>query len=151
MGNEIKRDVCPEKYCAVGSVVKDSIPVLISIVLVAVFSGNLFNGAGLAMLPVVLVEAVVVLLMYGLYCLMLRGAKKRLAETYISVCENGVHGVYPLNGYKNAPFELSYSSVTGVTAKGERLILTSGRKKIVLTLKDAKGTAALIQEKTEAV
>ena len=28
MGNEIKRDMCPEKYYAKGSVIKDSIPTI---------------------------------------------------------------------------------------------------------------------------
>ena len=39
--------MCPEKYYAKGSVVKDSIPTIIAIVIVAFFSGNLFNGSGM--------------------------------------------------------------------------------------------------------
>ena len=147
MGNEIKRDVCPEKYYAKGSVIKDSIPTVIALVIVAFFSGSLFNGSGMDMAITILIEAVFVCGMYGLVCLLFKGMKKRLAETYISVCENGVCGICPLNGYKNKAFELAYDEITKMVVKGERVFLYSKKGNVALTLKDAADTAALIKSK----
>ena len=147
MGNEIKRDMCPEKYYAKGSVIKDSIPTIIALVIVAFFSGNLFNGSGLGIAITILIEAVFVCFMYGFIFLMFKGMKKRLAETYISVSENGVCGVCPLNGYKNKTFELTYDEITKMVVKGERLFLYSKKGTVALTLRDAAGTAALIKSK----
>lgn len=147
MGNEIKRDMCPEKYYAKGSIITDSIPSFIALVIVAFFSGNLFNGSGLNIAITILIEAVFVCLMYGLIFIMFKGMKKRLAETYISVCENGVCGICPLNGYKNKTFELSYNEITKMAVKGERLFLYSKNGNVALTLTDASGTAALIKSK----
>lgn len=134
------------KYYAKGSVVKESIPTMIALLIVAFFSGNLFNGSGVNMVITILIEFIFMSLMYGFVFFMLKGMKTRLAETYISVCENGVCGICPLNGYKNKTFELSYGEITKVVRKGERLFLYSGKGNVVLTLKDAAGTAALIQE-----
>ena len=147
MGNEIKRDMCPEKYYAKGSIIKDSIPTIIALVIVAFFSGNLFNGSGLNVAITILIEAVFVCLMYGFIFFMFKGMKTRLAETYISVCENGVCGVCPLNGYKNKTFELSYNEITKMVVKGERLFLYSNKGNVALTLRDAAGTAAHIKSK----
>lgn len=147
MGNEIKRDMCPEKYYAKGSVIKDSIPTIIALVIVAFFSGNLFNGSGLNTAITILIEAVFVCLMYGFIFIMFKGMKTRLAETYISVCENGVCGVCPLNGYKNKTFELSYNEITKMVVKGERLFLYSSKGNVALTLRDAAGTSDLIKSK----
>ncbi len=151
MGNEIKRDMCPEKYYAKGSIITDSIPTIIALVIVAFFSGNLFNGSGLNIAITILIEAVFVCLMYGFIFIMFKGMKKRLAETYISVCENGVCGICPLNGYKNKTFELSYNEITKMVVKGERLFLYSQKGNVALTLRDAAGTAALIKSKNASL
>lgn len=151
MGSEIKRDMCPEKYYAKGSIVKDSIPTIVALVAVAFFSGNLFNGSGLNSVITILIEAVFVCLMYGFIYIMSKGMKTRLAETYISVCENGVCGVCPLNGYKNKTFELSYIEITKMVVKGERLFLYSAKGNVALTLRDAAGTASLIKNKNASL
>lgn len=147
MGEELKRDCCPEKYCAKGSVIKDSIPTIVALVIVAFFSGDLFIGSGLSSVVTILIEIVFVLLMYSVIFVMFKGMKQRLAETFISVCENGVCGVAPLNGYKNKTFSLTYAELTKLVVKGERLFLYSKNETVALTLQDAAGTAALIKSK----
>ena len=147
MGDEIKRDRCPEKYCSKGSVIKDSIPTLIAILVVAYFSGDLFRAGGIGAAAVIVIEAVVVFGFYGLLYLFMSGIKKRLAETYISVCENGICGVCPINGYKNREFSHTYSEITKVIVKGERIFIDTVSGRIALTLNDTKGVGEIINSK----
>ena len=151
MGNEIKRDQCPEKYYAKGNVLKDSIPVLIAIIVVAFLSGNMFRSSGLNMAVTIAIEAVVVLLFYGLFSLVFKGVKQRQAQTYISLCENGVCGICPLNGYKNRDFSLLYSEITKMTLKGDSLVLYSPKGNVVLNLTDPTGVAAIIRSKNSSL
>lgn len=144
MGNEIMRDKCPEKYCSKGSVIKNSIPTIIAVLLVAYFSGDLFKGSGMQTAVVIAIEVAVVVSIYGMFYLFMNGVKKRLAETYISVCENGICGVCPINGYKNREFSYTYAEVTKVTQKGERLFIDTASGRVVLTLTNATVVAELI-------
>lgn len=151
MGTEIKRDQCPEKYYAKGSIIKDSIPIIISILIVAFFSGSLFSESGMDTVITIIIEIVFSLILYSVFFFMFKGTKKRLAETYISVCENGITGICPLNGYKNKSFEVHYNEITKLTVKGERLFLNTTKGKITLTLKDAAGTAAAIRSRNTSL
>lgn len=151
MGNEIKRDMCPEKYCSTASVFKDSISTMIALVIVAVFSGSFFNESGLDIAVTIIIEVTVVALFYGLIFILFKGMKKRLAETYISVCENGICGVCPMNGFKNRTFQLSYDEINKMVVKGERLFLYSQKGNVALTLNDAPGTAELIKAKNTSL
>lgn len=147
MGNELKRDFCPPKYCSQGNAFADSIPTLIAVVLVAFFSGSLFDASGMDFAMTLVIEIVFAAALYGFAFVMFRGMKKRLAETYISVCENGVCGICPQNGYKNREFFLLYSEISKVAVKGERLLLHSPKGNVALTLQNAGETSALIQTK----
>ncbi len=150
LGNEIKRDSCPEKYCAKGSIIKDSIPTVIALVIVAFFSGNLFSGSGLNIAITIIIEAVFVCGMYALVYLAFGGMKKRLAETYISLCENGLCGICQA-GRKNRSFEYSYSDIKRISVKGERLFIYPETGVIALTLKDAAGVATIIKSKNPSI
>lgn len=145
MGNEIKRDMCPEKYYAQGSVFKESVPTIIALIIVAFFSGDMFNRGGIDIVVTIIIEAAVVLILYGAIFMFLKGNKTRLAQTYISVCEYGVCGVCPLNGYKNKNFWLLYNEISDVSIKRDRLFINSDKGKVILTLRDAEGTASLIR------
>lgn len=147
MGNEIKRDSCPAKYCDKGSLIKDSLSTLAAALIVAYFSGNLFHASGLNIAVTILIEAAVVLVLYGMTFFLFKGVKKRLAETYISVCEGGICGICPQNGFKNKEFSLTYDQISKLTVRGDRLILHSQQGVVNLTLTDAAGTAALIRSK----
>lgn len=147
LGKEIKKDFCPPKYCTKGSIIKDSIPTLVALALVTFFSGNLFYASGLELVVTIIIEVAVAVLLYGLMFLMLRGMKTRLAETYISVCENGVCGICPKNGFKNREFSILYSDIRKVSAKGDRFILYASKGNVTLTLQDAEATCAQIQQK----
>lgn len=151
MGNELKRDVCPPKYCAKGSVIKDTIPSVLALVVVALYSGNLFRQSGMDIAVTLMVEILFVALLYGFVFLMMKGIKKRLAETYISVCEEGVQGICSANGFKNKSFALAYGEITKMTVKGERLFLYSAKGTVALTLTDVPGIAQAIREKNPAL
>lgn len=144
MGNEIRRDTCPQKYTKKGSFIKDSLPIIISLLVVAFFSGNLFVGSGMNTVLVVVIEIIIVLALYGVFYVFLGKMKKRQAETYISICEKGICGICPLNGYKNKSFTLYYNEIARVNVKGERLFVYSPKGNVSLTLNDAAGSAALI-------
>ncbi len=145
MGYEIARDVCPQKYYAKGSVIKDTIPTIIALIIVAFFSGSL--SFEINAIVTIIFEIVFVCITYGFIFILFKGMKKRLAETYISVCENGVCGICPLNGYKNKNFELFYNDITKMVVKGERLFLYSKKGNVALTLMNAAATSALIKSK----
>ena len=147
LGNELKKDTCPEKYCKQGSFVAESLPILVSSLIVAFFSGNLFQASGVSVAVTVAVEAVFVAVIYGMFFFFMKGMKKRLAETCICVCEGGVLGICALNGFKNRQFCLPYSQITRMEVKKDRLFLYGAKERVILTLKDAPGTAALIQSK----
>ncbi len=150
LGNEIKRDSCPQKYCAKGSIIKDSIPTIIALVIVAFFSGTLFNDSGMDMALTIIIEVLFAGLMYGLVFLMFANMKKRLAETYISLCEEGFCGICQA-GFKNRNFEQSYFDIKRVLVKGERLFIYPATGVIALTLNDAAGVAAIIKSKNPAI
>lgn len=147
MGNELKRDSCPPKHYSHGSIFAESIPTLIALILVTLFSGSLFQTSGMDMAVTIAIELVFASALYSFTFFLLRGAKKRLAETYISVCENGVCGICPQNGYKNREFSLYYGEITKLVVKKERLFLYSKKGNVVLTLQNAGETSALIQAK----
>jgi len=149
-GNELARDTCPEKYCAQKNVFIESLPTLIAVVIVAFFSGNLFNSSGMSQVTVIVIELVFVFVMYALMYTMFRGMKKRLAETYISVCDYGVRGICPKNGFANREFALNYGEITKIQAKGDRLFLQTQKGNVVLTLHNAAEISALIQSKMPA-
>ncbi len=151
MGRELKRDACPEKYCTSGNFVRESVPIIISLVLVSIFSGSLFKSSGLSTVITILIEVVFIVVFYGFFYVFFSGMKKRLAQTYISVCENGVCGVCPLNGFNNRTFELFYYEITKMVVKGERLFLYSKKGNVALTLKDAQGTASIIKSKNTSL
>lgn len=146
-GAELKRDTCPEKYCSQGSVLKDSLSAFVGILFVCFFSGSLLKGSGLEIAIVIAIEVVVSCGLYALIYLLFKGMRKRLAETYISVCEEGVLGICPQNGYKNKTFALPYGEIMKMVVKGERLFLYSKQGTVTLTLNDAAGVAALIKSK----
>ncbi len=147
MGNEIIRDKCPDKYFKKGNLFIDALPVLIASLVVAYFSGSLFKGSGMETAIVIVVEAVFIFGLYGLFYWFMGGMKKRLAETYISVCENGICGICPINGYKNREFSHTYSEITKVIVKGERIFIDTVSGRIALTLNDANGVGNIINSK----
>ena len=147
MGNEIKRDTCPEKYCNQKNTFTGIIPVIISLLIVCVFSGVMLKQGGLNIVITVVVEAVVLCLFSVLYYFLFKKSRARLADTYISVCDNGVHGECAANGFKNKTFELSYAEISNVAVRGDRLSLYSSKGTVFLFLKDVNATAELINQK----
>ena len=149
MGNEIKRDTCPDRYLKKVNPIKDILPVAFALLVVAFFSGKLMYAGGINMVAIVSFEVLFVCLMTGFVYYVLRGSKARLAETYISVCEDGVKGICPKNGYRNKTFELTYSEIARIKVRRKRLRLYSYKGNVVLVLKDAKATAELIRSKNK--
>ncbi|MBQ7121120.1 MAG: hypothetical protein IJO03_02530 [Clostridia bacterium] len=148
LGNEILRDSCPQKYTEQGNLFKETLPVIVMLVLVSLWSGSLFRGGGISGIATLVIEIIFVFGMYAFVFFVFKGSKKRLAETYISICENGVCGVCPLNGFKNRDFCVYYGSITNVKAKKDQLfIYSAGSKTAVFTLHNASAAAALIQSR----
>lgn len=143
-GAEIKRDTCPRKYCTKKKMIADSIPSLLALIVVAFFSGNLFGASGLHMVFTILIEVAFIAVMYAVTYRTLEKARKCFANMYICVCEQGVMGVCIDKGYKNREFAYAYEQIKKVTAKGERVFLSTDSEQIVLTLDNARETAALI-------
>lgn len=145
MGIEIKRDMCPPKYYSKVSLITDTLPVLIALVFVASVEASLLRAAGLDDAVILLVNIAFVALVYLYVFFMFRGLRSRLAETYISVCEYGVCGVYQKTGFKNDTFGLVYNEIAKMKVKKDRLLLDSPKGRVVLTLSDAANTGALIK------
>ena len=151
LGQEILRDKCPEKYCSKNSFFSDILPILLASVVVAIMSGTMFNKAGINIFTTVVMDVLVIMFLCGLFLVLFSGVKKRLAQTYISVCEKGICGIRAINGYKNGMFEIVYADILKVTNKGERVIIETKIGKIIMTLSKAEETVNLIKEKCETV
>lgn len=147
LGNEIKKVRCPDKYCSTKFTAGDFLPILLASIVVAYFSGTLLSAGGINIILTVLIETVFVVGMCFFTNILFKGVKKRLAETYISICENGICGIWAVNGYKNAEFKALYGEITKVTYRGDRVVITTNHGKIVLTLNDVTENVALICKK----
>lgn len=146
MGNELKRDSCPPQLCSQKRLFLDTIPILISLLFVAVLSGSLFSAAGMDTVVIILIEVVLWGAVYAMMLMMFRKMYKRIAESYISVCAFGVCGICPM-GARSKEFALPYSQIQKITAKGNRLVIKAPGLNAAFTLGDAPGTCALIQSK----
>ena len=146
-GAILKSDKCPEKYCSKSSIWKESLPVLIAVILVSVTSGRLLTSGGAKLAVTILIDVVICGGMYALFYFLFSGMKKRMAETYINVCEGGIFGVRAVNGYKNDSFAVSYFEISDATYRGDRAIINTARGKMVFMLSDARGTVELIHHK----
>ena len=146
-GAEILKSSCPEKYLRKSSLISDCLSTFVAFLIVAYFSGNLFKAGGLNSVTIIIIEAVVILFFTVLTYFLFKGVKKRLSETYISICENGICGIRAVNGFKNAPFSVSYDGITKISHKSDRVYIDSNQGKIILTLNNAEEAVRLIREK----
>ncbi|MBE6911542.1 MAG: hypothetical protein E7473_03360 [Ruminococcaceae bacterium] len=147
LGAELMKVGCPKKYCAKPNLLSDILPILISSIIVAYFSGNLLNAGGFTFVTTLIIEGVFVAFCLSFFYFSFKGVRQRLSETYMSVRENGIYGIRAVNGYKNATFELEYSSITSCTSKTDRIFIKTKDEKIVMTLEKAAEVTALINEK----
>ncbi len=144
IGKEMARATCPKKYCTTGSVVKEVISSTLSFVIVSVAAGLFLNKGGADITVSITVGVVFVLLGTLFMTVIINGQKKRWAQTYISVCEHGVTGICPLNGYKNKTFAISYKDINDVIVKGDRLLLKTTSEKINITIERTAEIANII-------
>ncbi|MBQ6701448.1 MAG: hypothetical protein IJN17_00665 [Clostridia bacterium] len=147
LGNEIKRDSCPEKYYKSKGFAKDVLPILIPLAVIGIISGILMGTSGAGIIITLVIEALFVGLGTAFLLIFISGSKKRLSQQHISVCDNGICGVCPLSGSKNRRFEHAYSEITKISTKGDRLVIYTEKGNVSVTVSDADATAALIDSK----
>jgi hypothetical protein len=147
MGNELKRDTCPEKLYASGNLFVETLPALLALFFVGCFSGSLFLSAGVGMPLTILFEAIFVGGMYAFLYFTMKSSKKILSMTYLSICENGVSGVVGKNSFSTRSFQFPYEQIKQATVKGDRLMLKTTIENIFIPLKDATASADLIRSK----
>ncbi len=143
-GIELFKDQCPEKYYCKSSLYKDIVPVIIAAVIVAFFSGNLLISSGLGWLVSLLIEVGFILLFSLMFYVLFGGIKKRLSQTYISIREKGICGIYAVNGYRNAPFQIPYEDITYVSYQGDRAVIETKQGKLTFVLEQVSKTVELI-------
>lgn len=143
-GNELLRDQCPQKYYSKNSLYKDIIPVIVAAVVISFFSGNLFISSGLSWLISLLIEIGFIVLFSIVFYFLFGGIKKRLSETYISVREKGICGIYAVNGYKNATFSIPYEDINFVRYHGDKATIETKQGKFTLILEHVSETVELI-------
>ena len=141
LGTVIKTDSCPEKYYEkkkiLGSVLVDTIIFLIF----EFISGKTFIGSAPYTLTIIaiyiLADAIFALIIYFL----MSSIGKGLSKTCISVCENGIKGVY-----QNKDFAIPYMDIVKTRASKDKIIIIAKKEKINLFLHDAKGIEMLIKQ-----
>lgn len=143
-GNELLRDQCPKKYYSKNSLYKDIIPVIVAAVVISFFSGNLFISSGLSWLISLLIEIGFIVLFSIVFYFLFAGIKKRLSETYISVREKGIYGIYAVNGYKNATFSIPYEDIRFISYQGEKAVIETNQGKLIFVLENVSETVELI-------
>ena len=144
LGNEILRDQCPEQYYCRRSLLKDILPIVIAAVIVAFFSSTLLDSAGLDWYWNLLIEFLFVMVLGVVFYCLFGGIKKRLSQTYISVCEKGISGICAVNGYKNESFSIPYEEISFASYQGDRAIIETKNGKYTFTLERVSETVGLI-------
>lgn len=144
LGSELLRDQCPQKYYSKTSLYKDIVPIVISAVIVSFFLGTLFDSAGLSWWITLSIQIGFVILFSVIFYVVFGGIKKRLSETYISVMEKGIAGVYAVNGYRNAAFEIPYEDITYASYRGDRATIETKQGKFTFILEHVSETVGLI-------
>ncbi len=143
-GTELLRDQCPEKYYSKKSLFKDIVPIVIAAVIVSFFSGSLLKSMGLGLWYTILVAIGFVIVFSVIFFAVFGGIKKRLSQTYISVMESGISGIYAINGYRNAAFEIPYEDVSFVSYRGDRAVIETKQGKFTFILEHAPETVEMI-------
>lgn len=144
MGNEILKDTCPQRFYDKSGIIKDTLPIIIAVVIVALFSGNLFSKAGINSLINLIIEVCFIFTFGIVFYFLFAKIKSKFSETYISVCENGICGVKDAGGFKNEPFCYEYWQINGVVSKGEKLLVDTVDGRFVILLENSENTARLI-------
>lgn len=145
LGSELLRDSCPKSYYSKRVVISSMLPGMLAFLLVAVCAGFLLSQA-MEMDNVIfflgLFFVVMTLMLYSLF----NGMCKRLSQTYICVCEQGIHGVMCL-GQKNQSFCVRYEDVTAVTTAKDRIVITVTKGIANLLVHNPEELADLIKTK----
>lgn len=147
LGNELLRDCCPKSHYSASTIVSGLLPSLIAYVLVAVFAGSLMTPA--IPLPVVVaIMAALLALLGGFMFSMFKKLAKRLSETYISVCEDGITGIVCL-GQTNSTFCVRHEEISKVITGKDRIVITVPNGTLNLIVHEPEKLAELIREKAD--
>lgn len=147
LGSILKTLRSPEKSYAQAPIWKDILFNLIPSAIVAFMMRALLLGAGLEEFTVNLLF-VLVTAFFTFFCVFTtRSVKKRCAELFLNIHENGLSGVRLVNAFKTKSFELPFSELKDVTWAKARLILSTSSGKIMMTLDDAEAVAAELKQR----
>ena len=147
LGSELLRDSCPKSHYSAASIISSILPGLIIYVLVAIFAGSLMTPS-LPLPAVVAIMVALLALLGGVMFSMFKKLAKRLSETYISVCEDGITGIVCL-GQVNSTFCVRHEEISAVITGKDRIVITVPNGTLNLIVHEPEKLADLIREKAE--
>lgn len=148
MGTELYRFSCSERFLNKSTIV-NILPVFFASLLAGAFCGALLSAAGYTGAGIIAGVALVAVLT-GCTALFDIKQKKVYAETFLSICENGITGRYGLGYTKTAEFSYEYAGLKTAKGKKSNLKITPRKgKRFVFITDDAVRAAELIREKLQ--
>ena len=146
-GNELMHDSCPKKYYSNSVIVSGMLPSILAFLVVAALVSFFLHKVMDLTVILIVVGVLFVLMFIGMFSLF-RGMCKRLSETKISVCENGIEGVVCL-GQMNSTFCVGYDEISKVQTGTDRIVITVSYGTLNLLVHEPEQLADLIREKAE--
>jgi len=146
-GTELMHDSCPKKYYSNSVIVSGMLPSILAFLVVAALVSFFLHKVMDLTVILIVVGVLFVLMFIGMFSLF-RGMCKRLSETKISVCENGIEGVVCL-GQMNSTFCVGYDEISKVQTGTDRIVITVSYGTLNLLVHEPEQLADLIREKAE--
>ncbi len=142
LGRELKRSVVPQKYCNKSSLIGDLLPSAVIFLLIEVYSCLLMNES-FGIISFIIGFVTYIGFMTALYFAFAK-IKKSLATTYMTVCENGIYGVYS-KGISTQEYCIPYSDIKSFSSKKDYIRIVSASSGAFLQyLEDAVQIAEII-------
>ena len=147
LGSELMKDSCPKKYYSNSVMVSGMLPSVLAFLVVAVLIGFFLHKVMKLTVLLIIMGVLFVLMFVGMFSLF-RGMCKRLSETKISVCENGIEGIVCL-GQMNSTFCVGYDEISKVQTGTDRIVITVSYGTLNLLVHEPETLADLIREKAD--
>ena len=147
LGKVEKQIRLPDKLTVQAPMWRDILSNLIPILILGYLELSLFSGAGLTYGAAVAISVLVVVLLTALAVVVTRAWKKRYAEMFLNVQENGLSGVCAGTAFKSKSFAFPYKELKSASGKKNRLTLLTASGNYTLFADNAVELAEELEQR----